>query len=89
MPLVPTVTADGAKICELAKQKYGTVAALAAAIGCQPNSISNLRQERVARTFSLKFATRVAQALDVPLSEITVPGETGETETPRPLAQAS
>jgi len=74
MPLVPTVIADGNKICELARVKYGTrygaIAALAGSIGRQPKSISNMRG---GRKISEKFATQIADALGVPLGDITLP----------------
>jgi hypothetical protein len=83
MPLVPTVIADGDKISELAKAKYGTRyghrTALAASIGRQPKSISNMRG---GRRVSVRFATEIAEALGVPLAAITLAGteESGRAE---------
>ena len=81
MPAVPTVTADGAKICELAKAQHGTVKAFAASIGKHPNAITNMRQARF-RVVYVKSLTKIADALGVPLSEITLPddGEDDESE---------
>ena len=69
MPLVATVIADGVKICELAKANHGTVTAFAASIGRPAQSIWNMRG---GRTVSETFATQIADALGVPLGEITV-----------------
>jgi hypothetical protein len=83
MPLVPTVIADGDKICELARSKYGTkygaLKALAASIGRQSKSISNMRG---GRRVGLRFATQIADALGVPLSEITLADEAQQEEAP-------
>jgi plasmid maintenance system antidote protein VapI len=81
MPLVPTVIADGDKISELAAAKYGTKygarSALAASIGRQPKSISNMRG---GRRVSVKFATQIAEALGVSLDRITLPDEAEQDE---------
>ena len=79
MALVPTVTADGTKICELAKAKHGTVKAFADSIGKSPNAIWNMRQARF-RTVGVKNLTKIADALGVPLSEITLPDEGDEED---------
>ena len=90
MPLVPTVIADGDKISELAQAKYGTRyghrTALAASIGRQPKSISNMRG---GRRVSVKFATQIAEALGVPLAEITLAGEGAPQEQPEQHAGAA
>jgi hypothetical protein len=85
MPLVPTVIADGDKISELAAAKYGSRRgfrkALAASIGRQPKSISNMRG---GRRVSVRFATQIAEALGVPLSEITLAAEDSQQEPGEP-----
>jgi hypothetical protein len=77
MPVVPTVTADGVKIVELAREKHGTVVAFGRAIGCHPRSISNMRNDRIV---SLKFAEQIAAELGVPLSAITLADDPGQDE---------
>jgi len=79
MPLVPTVIADGAKICELAKAKHGTVKAFAASIGRHPNAITNMCQPRF-RVVAVKSLAKVADGLGVPLSEITLPSSAAQDE---------
>jgi hypothetical protein len=73
MPPVPTITADGVKICELAREKYGSVSRFAEAIGRHPSSIWNLRQiDRPDRNLSVTFAQDIADALGVTVAEITL-----------------
>ena len=79
MPAVPTVTADGAKICELARAQHGTVKAFALSIGKHPNAITNMRQPRFREVY-VKSLTKIADALGVPLSEITLPDEGDEED---------
>lgn len=67
MPLVPTVRVNGRKVFDLARQKNTTVAEVARTIGCHPGSIWNMKH---GRTVSAKFASRIAGALGVPVSEI-------------------
>lgn len=74
MPLVATVVADGVKICELARAKYGTVTAFAGSIGRPPQSIWNMRG---GRTVSKTFAAQIAEALGIEVSEITLSEASG------------
>lgn len=76
---------DGAKICALAKEKHGTVKAFALSLGCLPNTISNLRQ---ARPTHVKFAEKIAAALGVTLSEITLSASSGEEQDDKPEQEA-
>jgi transcriptional regulator with XRE-family HTH domain len=75
MALVPTVVADGPKICELAKAKHGTVKAFADSIGRHPNAITNMHQPRLS-VVSVKALTKIAEALGVDISEITLAPKT-------------
>jgi hypothetical protein len=81
MALVPTVVADGAKICELAKARHGSVKAFAISIGRHPNAIWNMRQARF-RDVSVKSATQIASALGVEVSEITITDEAEPEDGP-------
>jgi cytochrome oxidase assembly protein ShyY1 len=81
MPLVETVIADGAKICELARDQHGTVTAFARSIGKRPEAIWNMQQQRC-RIVSVKNITAIAEALGVPVGEITLADENAdEAET--------
>lgn len=86
MALVPTVVANGPKICELAKAKHGTVKAFAASIGRHPNAITNMHQPRC-QVVSVKSLTKIAEALGVDISEITLSGDAEPTE--RPASEAA
>jgi hypothetical protein len=83
MPLVETVTVDGAKIFRLARQNRKSVAVVARDIGRHPGSILNLRTRPIA---SVKFATQIAEALGVEVSEITLTGEEQEPRKPNGVA---
>jgi hypothetical protein len=85
MALVPTVLADGVKICELATEKHGTVTAFAHSIGKNPNAIWNLRGQRL-RVVSVKNLTAIAEALGVDVGEITLPDERGDEDEPAEAA---
>lgn len=79
MPLVETVTVDGAKVFRLARQNRKSVAVVARDIGRHPGSILNLRRRPIA---SVKFATQLAEALGVEVGEITLADEEEPPEQP-------
>ena len=88
MALVPTVIADGVKICDLAREKHGTVTAFAHSIGKNPNAIWNMRRRRW-RVVSVKNITAYAEALGVDVADITLPDESSDEDGASEKANAA